>query len=172
MPLSKNPRIAPSREARTKGNAIKVYQKRKTEALEGKKLPEKLRRAIVTSPRLRAMPSLIRRPIRRPLAIDAILGGWKSCSVGSARTLRKRSWLRTLSGNSNRSKGLPQHPIVIVLCSHLQARHSQRQGERVSCPAWIPLQRCQLTPLPTPQSLRSQQLKWRYCTKSFDSLSL
>jgi hypothetical protein len=35
-------------KAGTKGNAIRLYQKRKTEALQGKKLPEKLRRATVT----------------------------------------------------------------------------------------------------------------------------
>src|SRR5260370_11692893 len=35
-------------KAGTKSNAIDLYRKRKTEALEGKKLPEKLRRAIVT----------------------------------------------------------------------------------------------------------------------------
>ena len=32
----------------TKSNAILLYRKRKTEALQGKKLPEKLRRATVT----------------------------------------------------------------------------------------------------------------------------
>lgn len=35
-------------KAGTKGNAIDLYRKRKTEALTGKKLPEKLRRATVT----------------------------------------------------------------------------------------------------------------------------
>jgi site-specific recombinase XerD len=35
-------------KAGTKGNAIDLYRKRKTQALEGKKLPEKLRRATVT----------------------------------------------------------------------------------------------------------------------------
>jgi site-specific recombinase XerD len=35
-------------KAGTKGNAIDLYRKRKTEALQGKKLPEKLRRATVT----------------------------------------------------------------------------------------------------------------------------
>lgn len=35
-------------KAGTKGNALDLYRKRKTEALTGKKLPEKLRRATVT----------------------------------------------------------------------------------------------------------------------------
>jgi hypothetical protein len=75
-------------KAGTKSNAIDLVRKRKTEALQGKKLPEKLRRATVTFVDISTDSSLTRRRTRSLTMMT--FNGWSECAAGSGTVRRIR----------------------------------------------------------------------------------
>ena len=71
----------------TKGNAIKLYQKRKTEALQGKKLPENLRERRVTLREIAA--AALEYSVRKRPATDTTKSAWRPSWSSSATAPRR-----------------------------------------------------------------------------------
>jgi len=84
-------------KAGTKGNAIALYRKRKTEALEGKKLPEKLRRATVTFAEIACDALAYSKAHKRTYEDDV------------ARMERMLGWFRDRSGDSVAPQEIERH---------------------------------------------------------------
>ena len=100
----------------TKSNAITLYRKRKTEALEGKKLPEKLRRATVAFAEI-AKDALEYSKVHKAATSYRCDAGRMEVVLGWFREYPAESIaLRILSVSSRSRNGLQRRPIVTALC--------------------------------------------------------
>jgi len=115
----------------TKGMAIKLYQKRKTEALQGKKLPETLRKAAVPFKQIAEdaiadIERRYRRPADDKARLKVLIGWFGSCEAASLTAQEIEARLNSAADENEWSPATINHYRTVMSLAYRLARRNRK----------------------------------------------
>jgi integrase len=115
----------------TKGMAMKLYQKRKTEALQGKKLPETLRKAAVPFKQIAEdaiadIERRYRRPADDKARLKVLIGWFGSCEAASLTAQEIEARLNSAADENEWSPATINHYRTVMSLAYRLARRNRK----------------------------------------------